>query len=132
MKRGAVHNTAKEIGCNKVAFAHHRDDVIETLLLSLFYEGRIHTFSPVTYLDRTGITLIRPVHIHRGENDTFLHKQKGNQTHSQAAAGRTEKKTKRRYIKDLTASLMEENKHLKDNLFGAIQRSGINGWHPPR
>ena len=60
MKRGAVHNTAKKIGCNKVAFAHHRDDVIETLLLSLFYEGRIHTFSPVTYLDRTGITLIRP------------------------------------------------------------------------
>ena len=44
MKRGAMYNAAKRLGCNKVAFAHHKDDVIETLLLSLFYEGRIHTF----------------------------------------------------------------------------------------
>lgn len=50
MRRGALHNTAKKLNCNKVALGHNRDDVIETLLLSLFYEGRIHTFSPVTYL----------------------------------------------------------------------------------
>lgn len=130
MKRGAVHNTAKKIGCNKVAFAHHRDDVIETLLLSLFYEGRIHTFSPVTYLDRTGITLIRPfIYTEEKMIRSFINK-KG--IRPIASGCRADGKTKRRYIKDLTASLMEENKHLKDNLFGAIQRSGINGWHPPR
>ena len=61
LRKGAFNNKAKEIGCNKKAYAHHYDDVIETLLMSLFYEGRIHCFSPVTYLDRTDITLIRPL-----------------------------------------------------------------------
>ena len=55
LRRGALHNAAKRLNCNKVALAHHRDDVIETLLLSTFYEGRLHTFSPVTYLDRKGL-----------------------------------------------------------------------------
>lgn len=61
MRRGALHNAAIEIGCEKVALGHHREDVIETFFLSLFYEGRINTFSPVTYLDRKNITLIRPL-----------------------------------------------------------------------
>ncbi len=61
MRRGALHNAALEIGCKKVALGHHREDVIETFLLSLFYEGRINTFTPVTYLDRKDITLIRPL-----------------------------------------------------------------------
>ncbi len=61
MRRGALHNAALKIGCKKVALGHHREDAIETFLLSLFYEGRINTFSPVTYLDRKDITLIRPL-----------------------------------------------------------------------
>lgn len=61
MRRGALHNAALEIGCKKVALGHHREDVIETLLLSLLYEARINTFSPVTYLDRKDITVIRPL-----------------------------------------------------------------------
>ena len=60
MRRGALSELCLELGINKIALGHHRDDALETLLLSLFYEGRIHAFQPVTYLSRTGITQIRP------------------------------------------------------------------------
>lgn len=60
MRRGAVNSAAKDLGCNKVALAHHRDDAIETLLMSMFYEGRMNTFAPVTYLSRQELTVIRP------------------------------------------------------------------------
>ncbi len=60
MRRGAVNNAAKDLGCNKVALAHHRDDAIETLLMSLFFEGRMNTFAPVTYLSRIDLRVIRP------------------------------------------------------------------------
>ena len=69
MRRGALNNTAKSLGCNKVALAHNRDDVIETLLLSTFYEGRIHTFSPVTFLDKKDLYVIRPLIYVEGEAD---------------------------------------------------------------
>lgn len=61
MRRGALNELAVERGCNKVALGHHRDDALETLLLSLFYEGRLHTFQPVTYLSRSNLTVIRPM-----------------------------------------------------------------------
>ena len=61
MRRGALHNLSKELGCNKIALGHHSDDVVETFFLSLLYESRINTFMPVTYLDRKQITLIRPL-----------------------------------------------------------------------
>ena len=60
-RRGAINRYAKEHGCNKVAYAHHNDDAVETLFLSLLYEGRFHTFHPVTRMSRTGITVIRPL-----------------------------------------------------------------------
>ena len=61
MRKGSLNDKAKELGCNKTAFAHHKDDIIETMLLSLIYEGRFHSFKPVTYLDRMDLTLIRPL-----------------------------------------------------------------------
>lgn len=61
MRRGALNDLCVEMGYNKVALGHHRDDAIETLLLSMFYEGRIHTFHPVAYLSRKKITQIRPL-----------------------------------------------------------------------
>lgn len=60
LRRGALNNAAVDHGCNKVALGHNREDVIETLLMSMLYEGRIHTFGPVTYLGRKDVTLIRP------------------------------------------------------------------------
>ena len=61
MRRGAMHSALQELGIHKVALGHHRDDAVETFFLSLFYEGRLSCFQPVTYLDRTGITQIRPL-----------------------------------------------------------------------
>ncbi len=61
MRRGALNNLAKSNGFNKVALAHHKDDVVETVLLKMFYEGRMESFTPVTYLDRKDITIIRPL-----------------------------------------------------------------------
>lgn len=61
MRKGALYNVAEEKGCNKVALGHHADDLIETMFLSLFYEGRLSTFAPKSYLDRTALTLIRPM-----------------------------------------------------------------------
>ena len=61
MRRAVLANTCVELGCNKLALGHHRDDAVETLLLSLFHEGRFHTFHPCTRMSRTGITVIRPL-----------------------------------------------------------------------
>ena len=61
MRRGAIHDAAKELGCNKIALGHHYDDVIETFMLNLFYEGRLGCFSPVTYLSRKDVTMIRHI-----------------------------------------------------------------------
>ena len=61
MRRAVLAKACQELGCNKLALGHHREDVIETLLMSLFYEGRFHTFHPKTLMSRTGITVIRPL-----------------------------------------------------------------------
>jgi len=61
LRRGVLHSKALELDCNKVALGHHLDDVIETYMMNLLYNGQIRTFSPCTYLDRTGLTMIRPL-----------------------------------------------------------------------
>ena len=61
MRKGALNQAIKEMGCNKIAYAHHKDDIIETMLLSLIFEGRFHSFSPRTSLDRMDLTVIRPL-----------------------------------------------------------------------
>ncbi len=61
MRRGALNSIAKQYGCNKLALGHHADDVLETFFLSLIYEGRISTFMPISHMDRSNITLIRPL-----------------------------------------------------------------------
>ncbi len=126
LRRGALHNTAKKLGCNKVALAHHMDDVIETLLLSTFYEGRIHTFSPVTYLDRKDLYLIRPL-IYTEEKlvKEFIKVNNIIPVHNPCPANGY---TKRQYIKDLLSDLKKENREIKNNIFGAVKRSGIDNW----
>lgn len=61
MRKGALNNKALELGCNKIAYGHHRDDLVETMLMSLIYEGHFYAFPPVTKLERTGLTVIRPL-----------------------------------------------------------------------
>ncbi|MDY5023418.1 MAG: tRNA 2-thiocytidine biosynthesis TtcA family protein [Blautia sp.] len=126
MRKGALNTMAKELGCNKVAYAHHKDDVIETMLMSLIYEGRFHTFSPVTYWDRTDITLIRPM-IYMNEMDVigFQHKYDLPVVRNRCPA---DGNTKREYIKNLIRQLNEENPGVKERMFAAVLSGNLKGW----
>ena len=127
MRRGALNNAAKRLGCNKVALAHNRDDVIETLLLSTFYEGRIHTFSPVTYLDRKELEVIRPlIYVEEKDIKASVKKNGINIVVNPCCANGN---TKRQYIKELIHDMSKSNREVRSNIFGAIKRSGQNGWH---
>lgn len=127
LRRGALNSTAVRLGCNKVALAHNRDDVLETLLLSTFYEGRIHSFSPVTYLDRKDITVIRPlIYVEEKQIKTFIRDRNLQIVHNPCTANGH---TKRQYIKELIRDLSVNNREIKNNIFGAIKRSGLDGWH---
>lgn len=126
MRKGALNQAIKEMGCNKSAYGHHKDDVVETLMLSLVYEGRINTFRPVTFLDRTGITLIRPL-IYIEESDIIGFSNK----YDLPVMGKkcpVDGNTKREYIKELIKGINVENPGVADRMFTAVQSSGINGW----
>jgi tRNA(Ile)-lysidine synthase TilS/MesJ len=127
MRKGAFNAKAKELGCNKEAYAHHYDDVIETMLMSLIYEGRFHCFSPVTYLDRSDITLIRPL-IYVEESDIIVFRN-ANQLPIVKNPCPVDGYTKREYAKQLIKTLENENPGLRDRLFHAIQTGSIKGWH---
>lgn len=126
MRKGALNQAIKENGCNKVAYAHHRDDVVETMLMSLIFEGRFHTFSPVTYLDRTQLTVIRPL-MYMEEADVvgFVHKYDVPVVKSPCPA---DGHTKREYVKGLLRQLNLENPGVKERMFTAIQNGNMKGW----
>lgn len=126
MRRGALHRAAVDLGCNKVALGHHFDDVVETFMLNLFFEGRIGVFNPVTFLSRTGITVIRPL-IYMPEKDVrylAAHAELPVVTSTCPADGNTE----REEMKQLLARLDREHKGLRYRIFGAIQRGEIDGF----
>ncbi len=126
MRKGALNNAIKSVGCNKVAYAHHKDDVVETMLLSLIYEGRFHTFAPVTYLDRTELTVIRPL-MYMNEEDVigFVRKYNVPVVKSPCPA---DGHTKREYVKKLLRQLNQENPGVKERMFTAIQTGNLKGW----
>lgn len=129
LRKGAFNNKAKELGCNKEAYAHHFDDVIETMLMSLIYEGRFHCFSPVTYLDRSEITLIRPL-LYVDEQDIkgFRNSYKLPVVDNPCPM---DGYTKREYIKQLIKTLGAESPGLRERLFNAIVNGKIDGWEKP-
>lgn len=126
MRKGALNDAIKAIGCNKVAYAHHKDDVVETMLMSLIFEGRFHTFSPVTYLDRTELTVIRPL-LYMNEADVigFINKYQIPVVKSPCPA---DGNTKREYIKELLKHLNQENPGVKERMFTAIHNGNLKGW----
>lgn len=126
MRKGAFNEKAKELGCNKIAYAHHRDDVIETMLMSLFYEGRFHSFSPYTYLDRMDLTVIRPL-LFVTEADVIGFRNKYQLPVCKNPCP-MDGYTKRQYVKELIQDLQQDNPHLKDCLFHAILDGNIKGW----
>jgi tRNA(Ile)-lysidine synthase TilS/MesJ len=127
MRKGALYDKAKERGCNKIALGHNLDDLNETLLMSLFYEGRIHTMPPMMYLEEVDLTLIRPlIYAREKEIIPFVKKENLPVVKSPCPA---DGNTKREEIKQLIRTLQKEIPKVDANLFGAITRSKIDGWN---
>ena len=121
MRKGALNTKVKELNCNKVAYAHHKDDIVVTMLLSLIYEGRFHSFRPVTYLDRIDLTVIRPLmYVQEAMVIGFVNH---NQLPVAKSACPADGYTKRKYAEDLLKRLNQENPGVKERMFTAICNS---------
>lgn len=125
LRRGVINSIAIREGCNKIALGHNQDDVLETFLLNLLYTGNIGTFSPVSYMDRTKITLIRPL-IYTPEKDTKRFIRKNNLTVMPKVCP-MDGTSKRENMKKLIFFLSKEIPMVRANIFGAIQRN-LKEW----
>ena len=113
---GALNGAAVSLGCNKVALGHHADDLVETFMLSLMYEGRLSTFAPVTHLERANVDVIRPM-IYLKERDISGFAKDLPILHNPCPVNH---KTKREYVKDLLKYIRKDVPCLPTNLFNAI------------
>lgn len=128
MRRGALHEALKERGINKIALGHHYDDAVETFLLSLFFEGRLSCFQPVTWLDRSEIWQIRPL-LYCGESKIrgYVAREDVPIVHNPCPANGI---TKRQEVKDLLEDLKDKYPDLKSKIFGSMQRFPLPEWEP--
>jgi tRNA(Ile)-lysidine synthase TilS/MesJ len=125
LRRGVINSLAIREGCNKIALGHNQDDVLETFLLNLFYTGNISTFAPVSYMDRSQITLIRPL-IYTPEKEARRFVRKNNLTVMPKVCpmdGVSKREEMKQFIFDWTKKIPM----IRANLFGAIVRN-IEGW----
>jgi len=130
LRRGALNRAATELGANKVALGHHQDDAVETFMLSLLYEGGIRCFQPTTFLDRTGVTQVRPLlFVKERQIRNFAIRQALHVVHNPCPA---DKHTKRQEVKDLLLELEARYPTLRENIFGGLQTSELKGWKPER
>jgi tRNA(Ile)-lysidine synthase TilS/MesJ len=126
MRRGILHDTAKELGCNKIALGHHLDDAAETFMMNLLIESRVGCFAPVTYLSRRDITMIRPlVYVREREVERVTERLSLPVVESKCPANEN---TKREDAKNLLKSLSEEYGDVPEKIVGAIQRADIDRW----
>ena len=126
LRRGALHNAAKDAGCNKIALGHHFDDAVETFMMNLLNEGRIGCFSPVTHLARCGLEQIRPM-VMAPEKEVIRAARRLdlNVVKSKCPA---DGHTSRQRTKELLAELEKTNKGVTERIFGAMRRGKIDGW----
>lgn len=126
MRKGALNQKAMELGCNKIAYAHHKDDIIETAMMSLLYEGRFYAFPPVTHLDRTDLTVIRPLML-VSEADV-----KGFRNKYQLPVCKNpcpmDGHTHREYVKNLIRGRIRTVREFATRLFHAVITGNIDGW----
>lgn len=126
LRKGAINNFAKEHGCNKVAYAHHQDDIIETMMLSLIYEGQFYTFGPKTYYKEADITVIRPlINIPESDMKGFRNKYSLPCVKNPCPHDGT---TRRQYVKDLVAKINKDNPGVKKKMYNAILKGKIYEW----
>lgn len=128
MRRGALHDMITGLGISKIALAHHYDDAVETFLLSLFYEGRISCFQPVTYMSRTDVTQIRPM-LYVGEQTIKSLVARYQLPVVENVCPRNGR-SKREEVKVLVSTLAAQYPDLKSKIFGAMQRYPLEGWEP--
>lgn len=126
LRRGALNNKAVQTGCNKVVLGHHRDDAVETMMMSLLYEGRFHSFSPVTYLSRKNIHVLRPL-VYVKEKDVIEYCKTNNLIAVKSPCPATGT-TNRENVKKIIADFEKENPAIRELLFTAVKRSKIPGW----
>ncbi len=127
LRRGALHGEVKARGGNKLALGHHYDDVVDTFMLNLVHEGRLSTFEPVTYLSRRDLYMIRPLIYVREYESRSLVESLGLPVVKSACPA--DKKTERESMKRLLDSIDSDYRGIRTRIFGAIERSGIDGWH---
>ncbi len=126
MRRGALHDLAKAEGCNKIALGHHRDDAVETFIMNLFNEGRVGCFSPVTYLSRKDITMIRPL-VLAEEKDIRQAVRRMNFPVIRSSCP-VDGHTEREWTKQWLAEMEHQRRGIKQQIFGAMRRGHISGW----
>ena len=126
MRRGALNQALLEQGFSKIALGHHYDDAVETFMMNLLYEGRIGCFQPVTFLDRTGVTQIRPLmYLSEKTIANFVEREQLPVVHNRCPV---DNRTKRQEIKELVAQLQERYPDVKNRIFGAMQRLPLPEW----
>ena len=125
LRRGVINSVSIKQGCNKIALGHNQDDVLQTFLLNLFYTGNIGTFAPMSYMDRSKITLIRPL-IYTPEKDIKRYIKKNNISVMSKVCP-MDGTSKREDMKQLIFSLTKDIPMVRANLFGAIQRN-LDDW----
>ncbi|MCM1494239.1 MAG: tRNA 2-thiocytidine(32) synthetase TtcA [Bacteroides sp.] len=126
LRKGALNARAIELGCNKIAYAHHKDDALDSFIMSLLYEGRLHTFSPVTKLERTNPELIRPlIYAYEGEIASFAAVQQLPVTKNPCPVDGL---TKRQEARELIMKLRNTVPEVKERMFSAIIGAGLDGW----
>lgn len=126
LRRGILSSSAKRENCTKIALGHNMDDVLETFLMNLFFAGSISTFSPVSYMSRSDVSVIRPlVYAPEKETKRFI-KRSGTAIMPKVCP--MDGNSTREYIKQLIITLSMKNPHVKASIMGAIKRNHINGW----
>jgi tRNA(Ile)-lysidine synthase TilS/MesJ len=127
MRRGRLHTLCKEYGVTKLALGHHGDDAVETLFLSMFYESRISTFDPVTFLDKKNLTMIRPL-IYASEKDIISTVNKHNLPIVKSPCP-ANGKTQRQYMKNLLEQIYKDIPNGKDRIITALKnKEQLNIW----
>jgi len=126
LRRGALNSELQRLGLSKIALGHHYDDAVETMLMNLIFEGRIGCFQPVTYLDRSGITQIRPLlYVEEQDVKRAVERLQLPVCKNPCPANGS---SRREEVKLLLDSLQERYPDLKKKIFGAVQRYPLMGW----
>lgn len=126
MRRGMLNSIAIEHGCTKIALGHHMDDVMETFMMSLFLNGKIHTFAPVTYLSRSDVKTIRPMIYVDEKMVRITAKEKNFPVMGKCCPA--DGFTKRDYMSNILKEMRKDIPKVREHVFGAIKRSNIKGW----